>query len=83
VTHAKKLELVFAVANATFGEDKGCIMIIVKALYGLKTSGAAWHAFLADTLKSMGYIPCRADTDVSMKQRSKPAGGKYWEYLLV
>jgi len=81
--HAKTLELVFAIAIAPFGEDEGCIVIIVKALYGLKTSGAAWHAFLADTLNSVGYTPCRADTDVWMKQRSKPAGGKYWEYLLV
>ncbi len=28
-------------AGKEFGSDKGCIMIIVRALYGLKTSGAA------------------------------------------
>ena len=52
--HARKtLELLFRIATAPFlGEDKGCIVIIVKALYGLKTSGAAWHAFLADTSKT-------------------------------
>ena len=81
--HARTLELVFAIATAPFGEDEGCIVIIVKALYGLKTSGAAWHAFLADKVNSMGDAPCRAGTDVWMKQRSKPAGGKHWEYLLI
>ena len=81
--HAKTHESVFAIATAPFGEDEGCIAIIVKALYGLKTSGAAWHAFLADTLIGMGYTPCRADTDVWMKRRTKPTGDDYWEYLLV
>ena len=59
VSMQRHFELVFAIATAPFGEDEGCIVIIVKALYGLKTSGAAWHAFLADTVNSMGYAPCR------------------------
>jgi hypothetical protein len=81
--HAKTHKSVFAIATAPFGEDEGCIAIIVKALYGLKTSGAAWHALLPDTLSGMGCTLCRADTDVWMKRRAKPTGDNYWEYHLV
>jgi hypothetical protein len=38
--------------------------IIVKALYGLKSSGKAWHAHLADILRGMGFTPSRFDPDV-------------------
>ena len=40
-------EKVAAIARPEFGEYKGCILIIEKALYGLKYSGAAWHPHLA------------------------------------
>jgi hypothetical protein len=47
--HARKtLELVFGIATAHFGEEEGCIAIIVNALYRLKMSGAAWHAILVE-----------------------------------
>ena len=49
----KTLELSFRIATASLGEEEGChiAISIVKALYRLKMSGAAWHAFLAeDTL---------------------------------
>jgi hypothetical protein len=38
--------------------------IIVKALYGLKSSGKAWHAHLADILRGWGFTPSRFDPDV-------------------
>jgi hypothetical protein len=38
--------------------------IIVKALYGLKLSGKAWHAHLADILRGWGFTPSRFDPDV-------------------
>ena len=37
-----------------FGYESGCIMIVVRALYGLKSSGAAFHAVLAETLFDIG-----------------------------
>ena len=36
-------EKVAAVAGPEFGEYEGCVLIIEKALYVLKYSGAAWH----------------------------------------
>ncbi len=39
-------------------------MVVVTALYGLKSSGAAWRKSLAETLKEMGFEPTLADPDV-------------------
>ena len=43
---------------------EGQLLVIVRALYGLKTSGARWHDRFADTLREEGFAPCKADTDV-------------------
>ena len=37
-----------------FGTDQGKKAIIVRVLYGLKSSGAALHAHLADCMRSIG-----------------------------
>lgn len=69
-------------ADEAFGLLKGCKMKIVKALYGLKTSGARFREHLAGTLRSMGYKSCLADPDVWMRPAVNPDGGKYYEYVL-
>jgi hypothetical protein len=57
--------------------------VIVKALYGLKTSGAAWRAHFAETLYTMGYTSSLADPDVWFKAECKPNGFEYYSYILV
>jgi hypothetical protein len=70
-------------AGPEFGADKeGTPVIIVRALYGLKSSGARWRDHLAATLREAGYQSCYADPDVWMKPNTKPDGFKYWEYVL-
>lgn len=64
---AKTKEKVYITAGPEFGEDEGCIMIIEKALYGLRSSGARFHEKLADTLRALGFKPSKADPDVWMK----------------
>ena len=57
-------------------------MIIVRALYGLKSSGAAWHDHFAQTLHDLGFKTSYADPDVWMR----PAihhGKQYYEYIFV
>jgi len=39
-------------------------MIIVWALYGLKTSSTAWHATFAQKLVEMGYTLSKADPNM-------------------
>ena len=75
-------EKVWTIAGPEFGTEKGKIMMIVKALYGLKSSGAAFRAFLAETLNTLGYKPSFADPDVWIRPAVKPDGFKYWEYVL-
>jgi hypothetical protein len=46
------------------GEDRGKVLIKARALYGLKSSGAAWRADLAATLRDMNFTSSQADPDV-------------------
>ena len=48
-------EKIYTVAGEEFGSEAGCVMIVKKALYGLKSSGAAFKSMLADCI--WGGIP--------------------------
>ena len=71
-------EKVCFTAGPEFGELEGHTFIIYKALYGLRTSGASWHQRFADTLRDLGYTPCKADNDVWMKDCDT-----HYEYVCV
>jgi hypothetical protein len=47
-------EKIWFEGGAECGEDRGKVMIIKRALYGLRSSGAAWTDMLAQTIKEMG-----------------------------
>ena len=76
-------EKVWFVGPAEVGELKGCVLIVVRALYGLKSSAKAWRTFFSNSLAEMGYTSCRADPDVYMKKQCDKEGNKYWSYMLV
>ena len=59
-------ENIWTVAGPEFGSDIGEIFIINMALYGLKSSGAAFRSLLAETLYEINYVPSKADPDVYM-----------------
>ena len=71
-------EKVYIIAGEEFGDRAGHTLIIMKALYGLKSSGLRWHERLADVLRDMGFFPSRAEADIWMR----PAGDHY-EYIGV
>jgi hypothetical protein len=75
-------EKIWTTAGPEFGSDAEKNMLVVRALYGLKSSGAAFRAFLAETLYDIGYTPSKADPDVWMRPAIKGNGFKYWEYVL-
>mmetsp|Transcript_15996 Transcript_15996/g.23839 ORF Transcript_15996/g.23839 Transcript_15996/m.23839 type:complete len:1130 (+) Transcript_15996:7540-10929(+) len=82
--NAKCREKIWTKAGTEFGSDKGKVMVVIRALYGLKSSGAAWRAMLAETLLDLGYKPSRADMDVWMKPETNPkTGEEYYAYVLV
>ena len=65
-------------AGPEFGPLEGHLFVIDKALYGLRTSGARFHAKFADTLRALGFTPCKADPDVWMRD-----AGDCYEYVVV
>lgn len=65
------------------GEDKGKVLELKRALYGLKSSGASWRSMLAGTLRDLGFQDTRADPDVWRRPATKPDGTQYYELLLV
>ena len=67
-------EKIWTVQGKEFGADQGKKDIIVGALYGIKSSGADFHAHLADCMRSMGYTPCRGNNDLWMKPDIDPDG---------
>ena len=65
---AKTLEKVFIKAGKEFTDRAGHILIIHKALYGLRSSGQRWHERFADCLRDMGFKPCKAEPDIWMRK---------------
>jgi len=76
-------EKIWTRARKEFGSNEGCIMIIVRALYGLKTSGVAWRVTFAEKLTERGYKSTKANPDVWIQKSVKPNGFQYHEILLV
>ena len=48
-------EKLYYIAGAEFGSDQGKTYIVRRALYGLKTSGASFRKFLAQSFTDMGF----------------------------
>ena len=71
-------EKVCTCAGPEFGPLEGHMLIVEKALYGLRTSGARFHAKFADTLRTLGFIPTYADPDVWIRD-----AGNCYEYVVV
>jgi hypothetical protein len=81
---APSREKVATTAGEEFGPElQGKTLLIVRALYGLKSAGAAFRAYLAEHLYSLDYRPSYADPDVWMRPAVKPNGDEYYEYLLA
>jgi hypothetical protein len=75
-------ERIYIIAGPEFGSDAGLIMIIRKALYGLKSSGAAFSARIA-ALYDLNYLPTKGNPDVWIRAATKPDGFMYYEMVLV
>ena len=81
--HAKCREKIWTRAGPEFGSDEGSVMIIARALYGLKSSGAAFRSLLANRLYEIGYKPTKGDPDVWIRPAVKGDGYEYYEMVLV
>ena len=66
-----------------FGSNEGKTAKVVRALYGIPVAGATFRSYLGQKLRSLGYLPMKADPDLWMRPAVKPDGTKYYEYLLA
>ena len=57
-------EKVYIIAGPEFGELEGHTLIIVKALYGLRSSGLRWHERLSKVLRDAEFEPSKAENDI-------------------
>ena len=82
--NANVREKIWLTAGPEFGEHNGAVILIVQALYGLESSGAAWRAHFAQSLRDLGYESCvGGDSDVWRNPTVKSDGTKYYEYIVV
>eukprot|EP00804_Cyclotella_cryptica_P025701 CCRYP_002900-RA/>CCRYP_002900-RA protein AED:0.28 eAED:0.28 QI:0/0/0/1/1/1/2/0/294 len=65
-----------------FGNDCGWKALVVRALYGLKSRGAAFRVHLTGYMSEMGYVSCTADADLWLKEQTDWKGRKYYSYVL-
>jgi hypothetical protein len=70
------MEWNYIVAGPEFGQLEGHYLIIVKALYGLCTSGLRWHERFTDCLRNEGFSPCKAEPDIWIR-----LNGDLYEYV--
>ena len=66
-----------------FGNREGQKVMIVRALYGLKSSAAAWHAHISSTLYDLGFTSSLAHPNLWYKTAAKPDGFEYYAYDLI
>ena len=62
-----------------FDSQQEYVMLIVRELYGLKSSGASWRETLADTLgkNGIGYKYTAADKDIWITREVLPDEREY------
>lgn len=82
--NAKAREKIYCIAGPEFGSNSGKIVVIEMALYGLKSSGAAWREHLATNLINLNFKNTIADPDVWIRATINPANNlEYYEMVLV
>jgi hypothetical protein len=57
-------------------------VLIIWALYGLRSSGKSFRDFLANNLREMGYESTKADPDLWLMPDTKKDGTAYYRYVI-
>ena len=69
-------ELLYIIAGPEFGELEGHVLIVLKALYGLRSSGLRWWERFSAVLRLMGFVPSKAEDDIWMRKKND-----HYEYI--
>ncbi|KAL7523049.1 hypothetical protein ACHAWF_000341, partial [Thalassiosira exigua] len=74
----------FVAGHENGHEMKRRVMKLVRALYGLKSSGASWRKMFKDFIVThLKFTLSRVDGDMYYRKNLKPDGTLYYELLLV
>jgi hypothetical protein len=76
--NAKCKEKIWFEGGIECGADQGKVLIVVRALYGLKSAGASWSATLAQALRDLGFVSTTADPDVWIRAMVCDHGFEYY-----
>ena len=77
-------EKIWTILGPEFGPHRqGRKALVVRALYGLKSAGAAFRNHLASCLGHLGFTSSRGDPDVWYRPAVKANGEEYYEYMFV
>jgi len=71
-------EKVHIIGGPEFGDRQDHVLVIQKALYGLRSSGKRWYQRSADCLRTLGFTPCKAEPDIWMRRN-----GEKYDYVGV
>ena len=73
-------EKLYIVAGPEFQKLEGYILMFLKALYGLKSSGKSWAEVIHGILRDMKFLPSKADPCIWLR---KAPNLKCYEYIAV
>ena len=77
--NAKCREKIWFEGGIETGEDRGEVLVVTpRALYGLKSSGTAWRADLAATLRDLKFTSSQTDPDVWLRN-----SGTHYDMIFV
>ena len=79
---AQPIEKVYFVAGPEFQHGsqnlEGCVLQVMRALYGLRSSSRAFGDYIKSVLRKTGFIPTKADPEILMRD-----AGDCYEYLAL
>ncbi len=58
-------------------------MVVVRALYGLKSASASFRSFMAQKLDEMGFKSSNGDFNIWMRPATKSDQSEYYEYVML
>ena len=74
----------YTICGSEFGlEHVGKKALIVRTLYGGKSSGSDFWKHLRSCMEHLDFVSCKADPDIWMREDQKDDGTYYWEYVLL
>ena len=68
------VDVLFAAGPDRGPEKTGKVMVMVRDLYGLKSSGVSWRTMFAETFRNVDFVPMVPDPDVCRRWVRKSNG---------